>query len=65
MELYSRLRGNFIFRLLIAVFYFFATLSTQVVKVLPPAPEALQGLSDLPTRSTKMPNDLKKVREGS
>lgn len=33
----------------------------QVVSKLPPAPEALQVLWDLPTRSTKMPNDLKKA----
>lgn len=33
----------------------------QVVNELPPAPEALQVLWDLPTRSTKMPNDLKKA----
>ncbi|CBN76262.1 Threonine synthase [Ectocarpus siliculosus] len=35
----------------------------KVVPDLPPAPEALQVLWDLPTRSTKMPNDLKKVEE--
>ncbi|CAM9833139.1 unnamed protein product, partial [Hapterophycus canaliculatus] len=35
----------------------------KVVEKLPPAPEALQVLWDLPTRSTKMPNDLKKVEE--
>ncbi|CAN0296541.1 unnamed protein product, partial [Ectocarpus sp. 13 AM-2016] len=34
-----------------------------VVPNLPTAPEALQVLWDLPTRSTKMPNDLKKVEE--
>lgn len=36
-------------------------LLAQVVTELPPAPEALQVLWDLPTRKTKMPNDLKKV----
>eukprot|EP00752_Nemacystus_decipiens_P018551 g16631.t1 len=35
----------------------------KVVKDLPPAPEALQVLWDLPTRKTNMPNDLKKVQE--
>ncbi|CAM9776755.1 unnamed protein product, partial [Laminaria digitata] len=34
---------------------------SKVVPKLPPAPEALQVLWDLPTRSTKMPNDLKKA----
>lgn len=34
----------------------------QVVKELPPAPDALQVLWDLPTRSTKMPNSLNKAR---
>lgn len=33
----------------------------QVVKELPAAPEALQLLWDMPTRSTKMPNDLQQV----
>ncbi|CAM9636885.1 unnamed protein product [Ascophyllum nodosum] len=35
----------------------------QVMKELPPAPEALQRVWDLPTRCTKLPKDLKKVQE--